>query len=122
MGNSRLTAALAQTPLPRPAKPAMQRESFAAGVKLSFSLFTADTDRIAAIRAALEGRGHKISASQAVRLALRSAELNGERLAALLDMMQGEDGRTRRHAKRDESEKRAGIGQKRSGKRPKAAG
>ena len=97
--NPRLAAALGHRVPPKPAKPAIKRESCAEGVKLSFSLFPADTDRLAAIRAALASEGRKITKSHAVRLALRAVELDGERLAELLDAMQSEDGRTRRHRK-----------------------
>lgn len=98
--NPRLAAALGHRTPPKPAKPpAIKRESCAEGVKLSFSLFPADTDRLAAIRAAVASKGHKITKSHAVRLALRGVELDGERLAELLEAMQTEDGRTRRHRK-----------------------
>ena len=100
MADPRLSAALSHKAPPRPAKPAVKRERICAeGTKCSFSLFPADTDRLAAIRAALAGKGHKITASHAVRLALRAVELDGERLVELLQVMQKEDGRTRRHDK-----------------------
>ena len=97
MSNPRLSAALSHK---APAKPAIKRASCAEGIKLSFSIFPADTDRLAAICAALATKGHKITNSHAVRLALRAVELDAERLAELLETMRGEDGRTRRHAKK----------------------
>lgn len=97
--NPRLAAALGHRAPPKSAKPAIKRESCAEGVKLSFSLFPADTDRLDAIRTVLANAGHEITRSQAVRLALRAVKFDGKRLVELLNAMGSEDGRTRRHRK-----------------------
>ena len=94
----RLAAALAFTP-PAKEKPKTTRPSVAQAAKEGFSLFPADMERIAAIRKALEAHGRKISASHAVRLALRAVKIDARTLAKILDDMAEEDGRTRRHAR-----------------------
>ena len=93
----RLRAALNyKAPAPKE-KPRPEPASAAQCAKASFSIFPADNERITAIRTALAGQGRKISASHAVRLALRAVEIDARKLAKILDAMQAEDGRTRRH-------------------------
>jgi len=62
--------------------------------KLSVSLFASDLARIDAITAYLAARGARISTSQAVKLALRTAPLSSD-LTAALAAIKSEDGRTR---------------------------
>lgn len=64
------------------------------GAKLSISLFAADLDRMESIRAYMAARGHRISTSQTVKLALRTAPLSGD-LVAALDAIKAEDGRAK---------------------------
>jgi hypothetical protein len=64
------------------------------GAKLSISLFAADLARLEAIRAYMAARGHRISTSQTVKLALRTAPLSGD-LTAALDAIKAEDGRAK---------------------------
>lgn len=64
------------------------------GAKLSISLFAADLDRMEAIRAYMAARGHRISTSQTVKLALRTAPLSSD-LAEALDAIKAEDGRAK---------------------------
>ena len=62
------------------------------GAKLSISLFAADLTRLEAIRSYMAARGNRISTSQAVKLALRTAPLSEELTAALAEIRK-EDGR-----------------------------
>ncbi len=71
-----------------PASPATGRH----GAKLSISLFAADLTRLEAIRSYMAARGNRISTSQAVKLALRTAPLSEELTAALAEIRK-EDGR-----------------------------
>lgn len=96
---ARLRAALAHKAPVQERAAIAAPESAGQSVKGSYSLFPADNDRIAAIRAALAEKGREITASHAIRLALRAVEIDAAKLAKLLDEMQSEDGRTRRHAK-----------------------
>jgi hypothetical protein len=57
-----------------PATPAAGRQ----GAKLSVSLFASDLARLEAIRAYMAERGARVSTSQAVKLALRTAPLSGD--------------------------------------------
>jgi hypothetical protein len=61
-------------------------------VKLSISLFAGDFARLDAIRDYMAARGHRLSTSQAVKAALRTAPLS-EALTAALDAIRAEDGR-----------------------------
>ena len=81
-------------------------ESFLQSQKITVSLFQADNEKLTAVQMALARRGRRVSASQIVRLALRSLPVNkagavadedAERLLALLDAMKEEDGRVLRH-------------------------
>ena len=65
------------------------------GAKLSISLFASDMARLEEIRSYMAARGHHISVSQAVKLALRTAPLSKDLIAALADIRK-EDGRSRR--------------------------
>lgn len=60
--------------------------------KISVSLFASDLTRLDAIVAYMAARGHRISTSQAIKLALRTAPLTQDLLAAL-DQVKAEDGR-----------------------------
>ncbi len=60
--------------------------------KLSVSLFRGDVERLEAIRAYMQTRGVRISTSQAVKVALRTAPLS-DALAQALDSIRAEDGR-----------------------------
>lgn len=60
--------------------------------KLSISLFKTDLAKLDGIRSFMEANGHRISISQAVKLALRTAPLSAE-LAEALSAIQAEDGR-----------------------------
>jgi hypothetical protein len=60
--------------------------------KLSISLFETDLERLGSIRAYMATRGEMISTSQAVKLALRTAPL-AEDLMAALSAIRAEDGR-----------------------------
>ena len=62
--------------------------------KLSVSLFAGDMARLDAIRDYMAARGVRLSTSQAVKLALRTAPLS-EALAEALDAIRAEDGRGR---------------------------
>lgn len=73
-----------------PALPAATPESKAA--KCGFALYPPDLARIDAIRDYMQVRGHRISSSVAVRLALRTAALDPA-MDKLLDAMRSEDGR-----------------------------
>ena len=69
------------------------------GAKLSISLFASDLARLDAIRSYMAARGQRISTSQAVKLALRTAPLS-TKLTAALDAVRKEDGRGVRQFKR----------------------
>ena len=60
--------------------------------KLSVSLFSGDLQRLDAIRDYMQARGERISTSQAVKLALRTAPISGE-LVKALEAVRAEDGR-----------------------------
>ena len=60
--------------------------------KLSVSLFAGDLARLDAIRDYMTIRGHRISTSQAIKLALRTAALSPD-LDKALDAIRSEDGR-----------------------------
>jgi len=60
--------------------------------KLSVSLFAGDLARLDAIRDYMAARGVRLSTSQAVKVALRTAPLS-EALAEALDAIRAEDGR-----------------------------
>lgn len=60
--------------------------------KLSVSLFSGDLEALDGIREFMATRGHRISTSQAVKLALRTAALSPE-LEAMLEAIRSEDGR-----------------------------
>ena len=62
------------------------------GAKLSISLFASDLAALEAIRSYMAARGHRLSTSQAVKLALRTAPLS-EDLTSALDAIKAEDGR-----------------------------
>lgn len=60
--------------------------------KLSISLFQTDLARLDGIRSFMEAKGQRISISQAVKLALRTAPLSTD-LAEALAAIRAEDGR-----------------------------
>jgi hypothetical protein len=60
--------------------------------KLSVSLFSGDVARLNAIRDYMQTRGHRLSTSQAVKLALRTAALTPE-MDKALEAIRLEDGR-----------------------------
>jgi len=60
--------------------------------KLSISLFSGDLARLAAIMDYMEQRGHRLSTSQAIKLALRTAALTPD-MDKALDAIRSEDGR-----------------------------
>lgn len=60
--------------------------------KLSVSLFDGDMKRLDAIVAYMAERGERLSTSQAIKLALRTAPLS-EALKTALDQVKAEDGR-----------------------------
>ena len=60
--------------------------------KLSVSLFSGDVARLDAIRDYMAERGHRLSTSQAVKLALRTAPLTPD-MDKALDAIRSEDGR-----------------------------
>jgi hypothetical protein len=82
--NVREKKAHRQAPAPLPAE---RRCS-----KLSISLFSGDVARLDAIRDFMAARGHRLSTSQAVKLALRTAALTADMDAALA-AIRSEDGR-----------------------------
>ena len=61
--------------------------------KISVSLFATDLERIAAIRGYLAQRGMMISASNAVKVALRTTTMDGGLMKAL-ESVKAEDGRS----------------------------
>ena len=60
--------------------------------KLSVSLFDGDMKRLNAIRDYMATRGHRLSTSQAIKLALRTAPLTAD-MDKALDAVLSEDGR-----------------------------
>jgi hypothetical protein len=78
----------ARTPRPAPAPSPADRKC----TKISVSLFQADLDRLQAIQDFMAARGSRISTSQAVKLALRTAPLS-DALQEALDQVRREDGR-----------------------------
>jgi hypothetical protein len=84
------TAAKRKATAPRPKAPRPTAGGKCA--KLSISIFPADLDRLEAIRSYMAARGHRISISQTVKLALRTARLS-EDMTAALDAIKAEDGR-----------------------------
>ena len=60
--------------------------------KLSISLFSGDLARLNAIRDYMAKRGHRLSTSQVIKLALRSAAISPD-MDAALDAIRAEDGR-----------------------------
>lgn len=61
--------------------------------KLSVSLFSGDLARLDAIRDLMAQSGERISTSQAVKLALRTAPLDAAAMRQALDEIRSEDGR-----------------------------
>ena len=78
----------AKTKPPAQARPPADRRC----VKLSISLFSGDVARLDAIRDYMATRGHRLSTSQAVKLALRTAALTPD-MDKALDAIRSEDGR-----------------------------
>jgi len=60
--------------------------------KLSISLFSGDLARLNAIRDYMAKRGHRLSTSQVIKLALRSAAISPD-MDKALDAIRAEDGR-----------------------------
>lgn len=60
--------------------------------KLSVSLFSGDLSRLEEVRSYMAERGHRISTSQAVKLALRTCTI-GPALEEALQAVRAEDGR-----------------------------
>jgi hypothetical protein len=75
-----------KTPAPAPL-PAERRCT-----KLSVSLFAGDVARLDAVRDYMQTRGHRLSTSQAVKLALRTAVLSPD-MDKALEAIRSEDGR-----------------------------
>jgi hypothetical protein len=80
-------------------------QSFSQSQKITVSLFAADHAKLSALQLALAKRGRHVSASHAVRLALRSLPVTdggdvedktGAALVDMLDAMSDEDGRSKR--------------------------
>jgi predicted DCC family thiol-disulfide oxidoreductase YuxK len=84
----------------RATKPAAETESSGQSLKASITFFPADNERITAISMALAKHGQRISASHAIRLALRAVEIDEKKFLRLLDEMKAEDGRSLRFAKK----------------------
>jgi hypothetical protein len=63
--------------------------------KISISLFQTDLAKLDGIRSFMETNGQRISASQAIKLALRTAPHSNELVKALA-AIQAEDGRTKK--------------------------
>jgi len=61
--------------------------------KLSVSLFSGDMARLDAIRDLMAQNGVRLSTSQAVKLALRTAPLDAAAMRQALDAIRSEDGR-----------------------------
>ena len=62
-------------------------------VKLSISLFSGDVARLDAIRDLMAQNGVRLSTSQAVKVALRTAPLDAAAMRQALDAIRSEDGR-----------------------------
>ena len=75
-----------------PAMPAAAAADRTKCKKLSISLFAGDMARLDAIRDFMAARGHRLSTSQAVKLALRTAALTPD-MDKALDAIRAEDGR-----------------------------
>jgi hypothetical protein len=73
---------------PAPLLPAERRCT-----KLSVSLFSGDVARLDAIRELMAQNGVRLSTSQAVKLALRTAPLDAAAMRQALDAIRSEDGR-----------------------------
>ena len=81
------------TPKPTKAKPQAATPPAPGGChKLSVSLYDADLTRLDSIEDYMRARGHRISRSQAIKLAVRTAPLN-ESLVDALEAIRREDGR-----------------------------
>ena len=65
------------------------------GAKISISLFASDLARLEAIRSYMTACGYRVSTAQAVKLALRTAPLSEDLIAALVEIRR-EDGRAQR--------------------------
>ncbi|MGA3169981.1 MAG: hypothetical protein ABSE62_03110 [Chthoniobacteraceae bacterium] len=85
--------------------PDTEPQTFSQSQKITVSLFPADHAKLAAFQLALAKRGRHVSASHAVRLALRSLPITdtgdlpdkaGAALVEMLDAMGDEDGRSKR--------------------------
>ena len=79
----------AAKPSPAPAAIPAERRC----VKLSVSLFSGDVERLDAIRDLMAQHGERLSTSQAVKLALRTAPLDAAAMRQALDAIRSEDGR-----------------------------
>jgi len=88
LDNANKRDAKRKKPAAAPKAPAGDRKC----TKISVSLFQTDMDRIDAIRDYMHGHGRRISTSQAVKLALRTAPLSDD-LQRALDAASDEDGR-----------------------------
>ena len=100
MQNARLNAALKHKAAAQPAKTETARESSGQSERLALTVFPSDSARIMEIIGAMAKRGKRITASHAVRLALRAVQIDGEKFAALLNAMSDEDGRSLRHERK----------------------
>jgi len=79
----------AKKPAPAPAPLTADRRCS----KLSISLFTGDVERLDAIRDLAAQHGVRLSTSQAVKIALRTAPLDPAAMQQALDAIRSEDGR-----------------------------
>lgn len=79
----------ARTKPPAPAPLPAERRC----TKLSVSLFSGDVARLDAIRDLMAQNGVRLSTSQAVKLALRTASLDLAAMRQALDAIRSEDGR-----------------------------
>jgi len=89
-----LDQANTKTPAPAPTPPQARTAAAPTGkcTRLTVSLFDGDLARLDAIRDYMADQGHRLSTSQAVKLALRTAPLSDDLLSAL-DAVKKEDGR-----------------------------
>lgn len=101
LDNANKREAKAAPKLPTAAKPKTARTApkprtskGAKYARLSISLFPTDLDRLNAIRSYLGARGHQITTSQAIKVALRTSRLS-EDLTEALRAIKAEDGRGR---------------------------
>jgi len=78
-------------PKPLPAKLPLPAERRC--TKLSVSLFSGDLARLDAIRDLMAQNGERLSTSQAVKIALRTAPLDAAAMRQALDAIRSEDGR-----------------------------